>query len=362
MKSTQSDKEFLADANKRLKKNYASIDAYLTDEGKRKPDSPVYKRRNAALSNWRGQSKRRTFTESQDWLPYITERYGWLVNIYNTNPEVADIIKNAYINDWSDEKYKSTIENSKWYLGLQAGEYDYLKGTFQQDRAYLDKIAQGVTTVKAVAGQAGYSLSDNDANILSAGLLKAGWSNEQLRQEIGKRVIASATQQPATPQTPEAQPTSLQTGTDAATIRSLAKSYGLKLTDNVVEGYVQSILNGSLTTEQVTSQMREQAKQLYPAVAKQLDAGTLDSATSSYRSIAAQTLGIDDSAIDFSDASKFGKLLTYKDPTSNEARLMNATEWTQYLRGLPEWQNTGEAKRAYSSAIETVERLFGKVR
>ena len=133
------------------------------------------------------------------------------------------------------------------------------------------------------------------------------------------------------------------------------------MSDQDVEGYVQSAIAGELSSQQIEDQFRNQAKSLYPSLAKQLDAGNLDSAVSSYRSIAANTLGIDGTAIDFSDATKFGKLLTYQDPKSGEARLMNATEWTQYLRGLPEWQNTSEAKTGYDALIKSVETLFGKV-
>jgi hypothetical protein len=154
----------------------------------------------------------------------------------------------------------------------------------------------------------------------------------------------------------------LKAGTDAASIRTLASSYGLKLTDDIVEGYTQGVLRNEITPDQIKSQFREQAKSLYPSLAKQLDSGTLNDATATYRSIASSTLGIDPSAIDFSDATKFGKLLTYSDPKSGESRLMNSTEWTQYLRGLPDWKNTKEAKDQYRGIIDTVTNIFGKVR
>lgn len=363
MAISKTDKEFLADANKRLGTKYKTVKEYLTDNGKRKTDSAGYKRREAALQNWRGTEKRSTFTESGQWIDYVTKRYGWLVNVYNTNPEVAQIIRDAYTNEWSEQEYADAINRSQWFTNLQVGEYDYLKGTFTNDRAYLDKIEQQVLGVKKVAQQKGYTISDEQAKLLAAGSLKGGWSAAQLDEEVGKRV----TEQAQTGVTPVAAapagvvPTGLQKGNDAATVRADASAYGLKLTAPEVEGYVQSLVNGSLTREQVQGQFREQAKSLYPSIAKQLDAGDLTSATASYRSIASNVLGIDSSAVDFSDATKFGKLLTYQDPKSGEARLMNSTEWTQYLRGLPEWSNTKEAKDQYQSMIDTVNKIFGKV-
>ena len=129
----------------------------------------------------------------------------------------------------------------------------------------------------------------------------------------------------------------------------------------MVEGYVQAMSNGTLSKEQVAIQFRNQAKNLYPALAAQLDTGSLDDAVSSYKSMAAQTLGIDDSMVDFTK-DKFKRLLTFTDPNTKQARLMNSTEWSTYLRGLPEWQTTKEAKAGYDNVIKNVESMFGKVR
>ena len=316
-----------------------------------------------AAQNRKAKQKRVSFTEGQKWVDYITKKYGWLISIYNSNPEVANIIKNGYVNDEPIEDIKNNILKSKWNLGLQVGEYDYLKGVATNDRSYLDKIDAQKVSVKASAAKNGYTLTDQQVNILSASALKAGWDPITLTNKIGEAVVAGAKSGgnvvggvPAA-----TTPTNLQTGVDAATLKALSRSYGLKLSDSIIEGYTQSVVSGSLSAQQVKDQFRNQAKSLYPSLSSQLDSGTVDDATSTYRSIASQTLGIDSTAIDFSDATKFGRLLTYQDPKSGESRLMNSTEWTQYLRALPEWGNTAEAKNQYSGIINTVSKIFGKV-
>lgn len=317
-----------------------------------------------AAQNKKAKEKRVAFTKGQKWNEYITKKFGWLVDVYNSNPEVADIIKNGYVNDVPLEDINTSIVNSKWNLGLQVGEYDYLKGTSTNDRSYLDKIDANKTMVRNQAAKAGYSLDDSDLNILTAGFLKGGWDAATLANKIGEKVIAKAkTESPNKPSaTPAATtPTSLQQGGDAASLKTISKSYGLNLSDASIEGYAQSIVAGTISAQQVKDQFRNQAKSLYPALATQLDAGTVDDATESYRTIAAKTLGIDPTAVNFSDATKFGKLLTYQDPKSGESRLMNSTEWTQYLRGLSDWGKTKEAKDQYSGIINTVTKLFGKV-
>lgn len=360
--ASAADAQILADANARLNKNYTSLEAYLTDNGRLKKDGPGYNRRLADVKNRRGVQKRRKYTTTGKWIDDITAKYGWLVNVYNTNPEIAQIMRDAYIYDQPESEVQANIQRSKWATGLQVGEYDYLKGTYTKDRAYLDQLAAKETEIAAQAAASGYNLTSEQSKLLAAGAVKAGWSGQTLANEIGKAVVAGAKQGTTMAPTPTgAEPTELQQGMDAAGLRTLARSYGIKLTDQDVEGYVQSILGGQLSTQQVEAQFKNQAKNLYPALAQQLDAGTLNDAVSSYRSIASDVLGVDPSAVDFTDATKYGKLLTYSDPKSGQARLMNASEWTQYLRSLPEWQNTSQAKAGYDNLIKSVEMMFGKV-
>jgi hypothetical protein len=364
-----SDRAILAEINTRLKKNYKTLTAYLTDNNRLKKTSAAYKSRKAELENQRGKKGREAFVTGAEWNATITEKYGWLVNIYNTVPEIATIIKNAYINGEPADVVSTKISNSRWSLGLQLGEYDYLKGTYQNDRSYLDTVAAKQRSIKSLASQSGYTLSDTQATSLAASALKGGWDELTTSQEINRTIATNArnSQIGATPSgmmpgVPTATtPTELQYGNEAAAVRATAMNYGITLTSSMVEGYVQAMNDGTLSKEQVAIQFRNQAKNLYPALAAQLDTGSLNDAVSSYRAMAAQTLGIDDSMVDFTK-DKFKRLLTFTDPDTKQARLMNSTEWSTYLRGLPEWQTTKEAKTGYDNVIKNVESMFGKVR
>ena len=308
--------------------------------------------------------KKTKFVSSAKWIPYIQKNFPGLLPVYNSVPEIATIIKNAYLKGQPDTEIAALINSSAWANQLQSGEWDYIKGTTTGNRQFADSVVTTEKIVRDAAKQAGYTLPEDVVRQLSANALKGGWQADKINEEVSRAVVGQAqTGAPMAAAEPsEATPTSLQTGQDAATIRSTALSYGIKLTDTQVEGYVQSILNQGLSAQQVKDQFRNQAKSLYPSVSTQLDSGTLDDATSSYRSIAANVLGVDATSIDFSDPNKFGKLLTYQDPKSGESRLMNSTEWNNYLRRLPEWQKTSEASTRYDSLIKTVDNLFQKVR
>jgi hypothetical protein len=360
------DKKILTEANARLKKNYKTITEYLTDNGRLKTTSTSYKSRLTLVENERGKGKREKYVAGSDWQQFIKDKYGWIVNIYDTVPEIGTIIRDAYINDEPANVITQKINNSQWALGLQVGEYDYLKATFTNDRSYLDTVSAKGTYIKSVAAKSGYTLSDSQVSSLAASATKGGWDDAIISQEINKTIATNARNNPVAPgmvpKAPEAAaPTELQSGNTAASVRTTAKKYGITLTDSMVEGYVQAMMDGTLSNEQVGIQFRNQAKNLYPSLAPQLDEGSLDDALSSYKAVAAQTLGIDDSMVDFT-SDKFKGLLTYTDPLTKQPRLMNSTEWSGYLRKLPEWQETKEAKAGYDDIIKNVETLFGKVR
>lgn len=303
---------------------------------------------------------RRKFVNSNQWEAFVESRYPGLLQIYRDNPEVATIIRNGYILDQPADEITTNLVSTKWYTSLGAGEYEYIVKTTTGDKAYADKIAARENLVSDGAKNAGYTLSDAAIKKIAADSLKSNWGQPDINDAIGKAIVGEAGKQTQTAPSPTT-PTALQQGADAASLRNMARKYGLTLSDADVEGYVQASLRGDMTTQQITDVFRNQAKSLYPSFAKQLDAGDLDAATGTYKSIASQVLGVDPTQVDLS-TDKYKKLLTYKDPDSGESRPMNSTEWGNYLRTLPEWKKTAEASNRYRDLINTIDDLFGKVR
>ena len=80
-----------------------------------------------------------------------------------------------------------------------------------------------------------------------------------------------------------------------------------------------------------------------------------------YKQQVAATLGssIDASQIDWTQ-DKWNKALNFRDEKTGEYRQMDLWEWNKYLRSLPEWQNTEEAKNAYGNLVQSLARGFGK--
>lgn len=312
--------------------------------------------------NRKSKQKRQTFVESGKWANYIRENYPALVSIYESNPEVAAIIRDGYVKGAPSDKINQQVLQSTWYKNLGSGEYEYIVGTTTKDKGYADKIASRQSEVKNLAQSkyGSYQFDDATLNQVAVDSLKFGYTQTQIDEQLGKAASRGKVSAPVAPGA-MAPTAAVQTSTTAATLRDRAKAYGIDLTDGIIQGYVDAVNNKTMTDEQVTNLFRQQAKSLYPSVSGQLDGGTLNDVTSSYRALAANTLGIDSDMVDFTN-SKFKPLLTYKDPETKESRMMNSTEWTSYLRNLPEWQKTKEASDTYSKLYNSLTQLFGKAR
>jgi hypothetical protein len=109
--------------------------------------------------------------------------------------------------------------------------------------------------------------------------------------------------------------------------------------------------------------MRDSAKTQFRSLVPALDRGDdVQKATYAYKQQAAQTLGgvMDVTEIDWTQ-DKWNKALNFKDEKTGENRQMDLWEWNKYLRTLPEWQQTDEAKDVYRNVAYSLAQGFGKM-
>jgi hypothetical protein len=291
------------------------------------------------------------------WIQYAKEQYGWVADLYQSVAELQVIIDQAVREKWLTPRFLNAVQSTQWSKTKDAKE-----------RAYLDKQTTDPTTLandinakqfelETYIGKQGYSLDPVALKNLATQAIKYGWDTNETARYVGAEVAKTG----KTPGGVAGEATTK--GLDAATVRQYAIDYGIKLDDATINAYSQNLIMKTMTPEQVKEMMRRDAENLYPALKGQLDAGrTVAQATATYRATAASVLGIDPYTIDFTDANKWGRLLSYQDPNTNETRLMNGTEWGKFLRTLPEWQTTDEAKTLYRDVASTITRGFGAVK
>lgn len=289
------------------------------------------------------------------WKDTARAKYGWIVDLYDALPELQKVIDSAVQAKWDIPSFLNSIKSTAWWKTTEAKERAFVEESNSDPATQKTNIESKRLEINKLVGKQGYTLSDASLANLAVQAYKYGWDTNELDRYVGAEVlktgVTGTTKAPVT------------SGMDADTVRGWASDFGLKLTSKDIDDYTKGLIGKTLTAEQIKSNMKMDAENLYPALKGQLESGrTVAQATATYRAIAANTLGIDGATIDFSDANKWGKLLSYVDPDKGEARLMNSTEWGRFLRNLPEWQQTDDAKSVYRDVASTIVRGFGKVR
>jgi hypothetical protein len=152
-------------------------------------------------------------------------------------------------------------------------------------------------------------------------------------------------------------PGSLKTTNDS--IKSIGKQYLINVSDNTAREYSTEISKGSMDIESVKAVMQQQAKIAHPWMASILDAGDIPSRVlSNSQDKIASSLGLDSSAIDFTD-NQYLKMIVATDDKGQQ-RLANDSELTKNIRSDSRWANTREAKQLTSGLAQNIAQIFGR--
>lgn len=351
--ATADDKAFLDETNKRLGTKYTSVKSYLTDNGKLDPKGGKAAGRLQAVQNFRGKAKRSEMVLSGKVFEESKKIYGSTANLYNI-PELKSIFDDAFVNQWDSDTLLRAIDNTQWATSrTQAQEtYDVQKAT---DPVELqNKVDSFIPTVRRVLASKGISLDETSIKSIAEKGTRNGWTAEQWDSDSAAEAIRL---QPS-PTTPGATPVPVSAVT-ASSLRLLAKQFGVDPTDATLNSWVNEISTNTKTKEQFNESMRSSAQTLYPTLGERLKTETFDSITSPYRTLYSKVLEVDEGSVDLTSPA-YSSLFNAGDEKNK--RMMNATEWTSFLRKRPEWQNTQNAYEEYASAAATLNKIFGGTR
>lgn len=293
---------------------------------------------------------------ADDWKQIIQEEFGSMWDVYNESPDVRkvldDAVKGGYHND--EVKLEAALSNTNWFRSTQASARQFAIRQSTDPATLQAQIDKNASTIKQAALETGIVLPDATITRLSSDAIKYGWSDNQLTNAVGSEVVATAK---AGGPSAFAE---LSRGSTGRRLREIADSYAVKPSDSMIQEWTAKVMSGEQSEDTFTNTVREQARTMYRSLAPQIDKNMdVKTATSAYTSQATRVLGIDETQIDWTDA-KWNKALNYQDPKTNEYRAMDTWEWDRYLRSLPEWQNTDDAKNLYRTAAFTLAQAFGR--
>jgi hypothetical protein len=279
-------------------------------------------------------------------------------DVYNSDQEVKKVIDDSVRLGYFDDETKMTakLQNTNWFRTTQQSARQFAIQQSTDPATTEARVTATIEDMRANAGAQGFNLNDMTLRKLAIDSLKFGWSDQQKLNALGSEQVAQA--QLGGPQGMA----NLRQSSVGRNLRAKAAAFFQKPSEQMIETWTQQILTGQKTEVQFDEAMRGAARTQFRSLQPALDRGEdVETAMYAYKQQVSATLGssIDASQIDWTQ-DKWNKALNYRDPKTNEFRQMDLWEWNKYLRTLPEWQNTDEAKIAYDNLAQSLARGFGK--
>lgn len=285
-----------------------------------------------------------------DWEQAAQEQYGGYYAIVKSIPEVATLLQNAVANDWSNEKFQYELSQTTWFKTTSSSARAWDLSEQSDPASAQQKVDNQAAQIKAKALTLGVRLDDTSVAKLAKDSLRGGWDETTITNSIGSQAMQST-----------AGVSQLRSGYIGQTLRQTAADYGISLSDDTFNQFVNKVATGQESQNSFQQYALQMAKSLFPGIAAQLDAGqTYKQIVDPYKQTAAQILEMNPENIDFVDP-KWSKAVTFV-TDKGEQRPMNYNEWGDYLRQTRSfgYEFTSEAQtRAYGVANDLA-RLFGK--
>ena len=300
----------------------------------------------------------KTDTTSDKWKAIIQAEFGSLWDVYNSDPEVKKVIDEAVKGGYQDDeaKVEGKLANTSWYRTTQKSARQWAIQQSTDPATAESRIVSSIEELRVNATNLGFTFNDETLRKLATDSIKFGWSDQQKLNALGSERVATS-------ELGGAQGTAdLRQSSVSRSLRAKAAAYYQKPSEEMIDSWTQQILTGQKSEVQFEETMRGSARTQFRSLQPALDKGE-DVATAmyAYTQQAGSILGksIDTSQIDWTQ-DKWNKALNFQDAKTGEYRQMDLWEWNQYLRTLPEWQNTDEAKSAYGDLAMSLARGFGK--
>lgn len=276
----------------------------------------------------------------------VRELYGYSA-IYLDDPEIGPVLRQAAEENWSPQRLQGALFKTQWWQTTQSSARTF-DNAYAQDPATVEsQIQQQMADIKAQASQLGYVIDVGHLHDMARDSLRLGWDATQIANAIGAESFRSGKG---------------GASTTMQAVRTMISDYGIPMSDATMNKWGEQIATGQSTSEDLRQQLVGMAKGLFPGVADQLDKGlTVRQLADPYIELAAQTLEISPSTIDFKDP-RWSAALNGVD-TKGVRRSLTLSEWSDKIKADASygWQKTKAATAQAFDFADTLGKTFGKV-
>lgn len=276
----------------------------------------------------------------------ITTQFGYLA-VFLGDPEVGPLLQRAAREGWSPQRLEAELVKTNFWRTTSESQRKWDALVQQSPQEAQQQVSGRAAEIAQQARSLGVTLDPKRLQEIATDSVKFGWTGQQLRDAVtadfdykgGEGGLA---------------------GQSARQIKELAAQYLVPISDAALDRWTEQIVTGAADEESFRAYLTEQAKSLFPGMAAALDKGiTVAQYADPYKQIAARELEVAPETIDLNDP-RYRKMLDQHDAKGNRTA-MTLSGASEYLRSLPEWQQTRGANEKAAALTENILKTWGAV-
>lgn len=278
------------------------------------------------------------------------EDYGYVIGLMNSDPELKSLFKKAVDKGWATEKFQAELRDTKWWKSHSQQERDFLTKRYGDPASAKQEYNQAFIHVRQLAASLGIVETPQNMTRMKTwayNVAAKGWTDDQLRYDIGMHLSFSGDTWQG------------QGGEVQQKLHEYAYNMGVKMSNQWYADKSRAVVRGIATEQDYQSEIRKQAKTLFPQWSKQIDAGqSVADLASPYFQSMAQILEIPPGSINLFDP-KIKAALQYKDPKTGQGTAKPLWQFENDMRSDPRWKKTQNAQNSLMQVAHQVLSDFG---
>lgn len=289
--------------------------------------------------------------------PDIAASFGYSSAFFNSDPSLKALIDRYAGQDATNStvqaRFKADLMDTPWYKKHSSAQREWTQLQTSDPAEAAHQLLSMQQQIAAQSKSMGVPLDGGTvAQMAKSALSMYGTSvsGSVIQQMIGAQLHFKGT---AT--------YSGDVGNDIQTLKDLAHSYGVPLSDKTMQGWLQNIVGNGTDPKSYSQYLQQQAESLYPTLSAQIKQGlTFQQAVDPYRQIAANLTESDPNTIDFTQP-KWQKAIMQVDPESGKRTAMSLDQWQTTLKTDPiyGYNNTQQASAQATDLISKLGQMWG---
>lgn len=264
----------------------------------------------------------------------LAASYGWAYGFLNGNKDLKGVFDQAVKGSWSPDRFQAAIRDTKWFKETSSTARQAQVTQSTDPATWAAQINAATVQVQQLAAKIGAAVPQSKLKSIAESVVRTGLDEDGLRNALGQYVNFTKNGT-----------LNGEAGMHEFTMKQYAANNGVTISPQAIKNQAQLVVRKIATTQDFESQIRDQAKSMYPGYAEQLDAGlTMKDVAGPYMSAMSNELEIPDSSITLQDPaikSALNGLDANGKPTG-----LNLQDFQTQIRNDPRWRKTAKAQNS----------------